>query len=274
MTANSYCTLDDFLKWVTPLNVGPDYVDDVVIQDILEAVSRYIDDMACRTFYPRVETRSYDTPDEAQLYLDDDLLEVITLTNGDDTTIPSTEYNLIPKNYSPHYAIKLNSINSYYWTIDSSYGPDFAVDVSAIWGFHSEYAQRGWKTVTTLAEALDISELPWDLTDASTLEADDILRVGNELAIVASKSGNTATVKARGENGSTAATHDIAATVYAWLPMPEIKQACKQIAQNVYRRFGANSTDEQIVTAAGLVITPRDVPVLASRTIKTFARMA
>jgi len=268
---NTYCTRADFLKWVTPLNLGADYVDDIVIDDILEAVSRYIDTQACRTFYPRIETRSFDTPDEAALYLDDDMLEIITLTNGDDATIPSTAYNLIPKNDSPHYAIKLNY--TYYWTIDSTYGADFAVDVSAIWGFHNAYSQRGWKAVTTLAEALDISELPWDLTDASTLEANDILRVGNELAIIASKSGNTVTVHARGENGSTAATHDNAASVYVWQPMPEINQACKQIAQNVYRRFGANSTDEQIVTAAGLVITPRDVPVLAAKTIRTYSRM-
>jgi len=270
---NTYCTRADFLKWVTPLNVGPDYIDDVVIQDILEAVSRYIDGMTCRTFYPRVETRSYDTPMQHGLELDDDLLEVITLTNGDDNTIPSTEYNLIPKNYSPHFEIRLNAVSSYAWVQDGTYGPDFAVDVSAIWGFHNSYSQRGWKAVTTLAEALDISELPWDLTDASTLEANDILRVGNELAIVASKSTNTVTVHARGENGSTAATHDNAATVYVWQPMPEINQACKQIAQNVYRRFGSNSTDEQIVTAAGLVITPRDVPVLATKTIRTYSRM-
>ena len=270
---NNYCTLADFLKWVTPLNVGPDYVDDVVIQDILEAVSRYIDGMTCRTFYPRVETRSYDTPMQQELELDDDLLEVITLTNGDDDTIPSTEYNLIPKNYSPHFEIRLNTVSSYAWVQDGTYGPDFAVDVSAIWGFHNSYAQRGWKAVTTLAEALDISELPWDLTDAGALTEGDIIRVGNELAIIDSKATNTVTVFARGENGSTAATHDIAATVYVWQTMPEINQACKQIAQNVYRRFGANSTDEQIVTAAGLVITPRDVPVLASRTIKTYARM-
>jgi len=270
---NTYCTRADFLKWQTPTDITPNLVDDVVIDDILEAVSRYIDGMTCRTFYPRVETRSYDTPMQQELDLDDDLLEVITLTNGDDSAIPSTEYNLIPKNFSPRYAIRLNAVSSYGWVQDSTYGPDFAVDVSAVWGFHNTYAQRGWKAITTLTEALDISELPWDLTDAGTLTDGDTLRVGNELAIIESKSTNTVTVFARGENGSTAATHDIAATVYVWQPMPEIAQACKQIAQSVYRRFGTSAGEENIVTASGVIITPRDVPTLAGKTIRTYARI-
>ena len=87
---NSYVTRADFLEWVTPQDVTADAVDDSVIDDILEAASRYIDSQCHRAFYPRTETRSYDVPNGRKLIVDDDLLAITTLTNGDDNTIAST----------------------------------------------------------------------------------------------------------------------------------------------------------------------------------------
>ena len=92
--------------------------------------------------------------------------------------------------------------------------------------------------------------------------------------IVETVSTNTITPKARGDNGSTAATHDNGTTVYEWMPNSDIVLACKQIAQNVWKRFGRNQgQDENIVTASGVVITPRDIPGLAMSAIKRYRKV-
>jgi len=91
---NGYVTSAEFLRWVTPQDTTADAVDDSVIDGIIEAASRYVDGSCSRTFYPRVETRYYSIPESRELFIDSDLLSVISLANGDDTAIASTEYNL------------------------------------------------------------------------------------------------------------------------------------------------------------------------------------
>ena len=112
---NSYATLAEFKNYKDISSTDAD--DDGVIEDLLEEASRYIDGETNRTFYPRVETRYFSVPETLgrQLDLDDDLLAITTLTNGDDGTIASTEYNLLPKNKTPYYAIKLKEASTEYW---------------------------------------------------------------------------------------------------------------------------------------------------------------
>lgn len=264
---NAYSTREDFLDWVTPTDTTAHYVEDTVIDAVLEAVSRYIDDQTGKHFYPVIETRKFDIPDDNTLYIDDDLLAVTTFTNGDDTTITSASYILLPPNRYPKWAIKLIGSTSVTWEADSNDDVEQVIDVLGIWGYHNDYARRAWETLTTTSEELDASETAVDLTSAAGVKTGHILKIENELMHVSSKASNTVTVT-RGANGSTAATHSTAATVTVWRPIREIEQACKMIAQNVYRRFGLPSGEENIVTASGVIITPRDVPTLAAATLK------
>lgn len=82
------------------------------------------EDPVTRYYWP--EDVSGDT-----LYLDADLLEVVTLTNGDGTVIPSNGYWLLPDNTTPKSKIKLKS--SYSW----AFGTDGRINVAGIWGFAS-----------------------------------------------------------------------------------------------------------------------------------------
>jgi len=112
-TINSYATLAEYKAFTVSRGqtVTTDAADDGVIESLLKAASRYIDTQTGRFFYPLVQTRYYDVPfntlDSRSLELDGDLLEVITLVNGDGTTIPSTEYALRPRNQSPYVYIRL-----------------------------------------------------------------------------------------------------------------------------------------------------------------------
>ena len=281
MTAlNIYATLAEFKSWLTQRGslLEIDSADDAVIEDLLEGVSRYIDQWTNRTFYPRYETRYYSVPDgeyPRSLMLDDDLLAVVTLTNGDANTIASTEYYLSPRNYEPKYQITLEEASTYYWELDSSGNSEYVISVAGWWGYHNHYTQRGWYAASTLAEALDISETDWDVTSGAAYSPGQIVKVDTELAIISSISSNTLSVVQRGENGSTAATHLTAATLYRWQPMDSIRQATMLIAQSMYQsRAGQTSTGRMTITAAGIVIRPEDVPPLAQVTLNNLVRLS
>ena len=110
---NAYATLADYKAYVTARGqtTSTDAADDVVIDGLLDSASRFIDDETGRVFYPYVQIRYYDVPDSRELCLDEDLLEVLTLVNGDGTTITTSDYHLVPKNIYPAYAIKINELS-------------------------------------------------------------------------------------------------------------------------------------------------------------------
>lgn len=278
MTAlNSYATLSDFKAYW--LNRGGqnsvDPFDDTVIEHLLKAASRHLDSNTARHFIPYIETRYFDVPasdsvDPRALKLDDDLLEVITLTNGDNTVIPSTEYTLRPRNQSPYSAIRLVDNSTFYWASDGAGDTHDVIAVYGVWGYHDRYAQA-WKNVTTAAEGMDATELDYDVTDGAQFSAGHLIRFDNELACVGSKSVNTLTLLKRGENYSTAATHLTGINVSVWQPMEEAHNAVCEIANTAYhRRFGQTTSSVATVTAAGVVLSPRDIPAMAQDFIEIY----
>jgi hypothetical protein len=193
---NGYATLAEFKAYAVP-DGAADLADDAVIEDIIEAASRYIDGRTGRTFYSRTnEARKFNTPEGRELWLDDDLQAITTLTNGDGSTIAASAYVLLPNNYSPKYAIKLREGNTIVWEealADNS--PEQAITVLGTWGF-------------------------------SSTAPDDI------------------------------------------------KTACIMIADAFYRRrFGENVSGVAQVTAAGVVISPIDVPASAAAILRPYMRI-
>ena len=275
-TTNTYATLAEFRDYAVA-NQSPDAADDVVIEKILNAASRYIDGKTTRQFYPRIETRYYSVISDAKLWLDDDLLEIITLLNGDGTAITSADYNLLPRNAYPKYAVQIKSTSSVYWQTDDAEG-EYVIPLAGYWGYHEQYTMRAWKAVTTLAEAgiLNATDLTFTLTSAAGLDVTggQIIKIDNELMLTSSKAGNDLTVVARGENGSTAATHAIASIVYLWKPQNDIVEATLEIANGIYkRRTGENATSSSTLTTGGVIVTPRDVPDFASAIIRYYTRI-
>lgn len=196
---NGYCTLTEYKAFVTQPGgtLSSDPLDDGVIENIIEAVSRYIDAETLRTFYARTTTtRLQSVQDDRLLYLDDDLLSIDAsgLVNGDGTVIASTQYKLLPLNGTPKYAIRLNDSSPLYWTADSSGDTVGVISVTGSWGY-------------------------------STTAPDDV------------------------------------------------RLACMIIVKGVYnRRFGDNQSSDSTITTGGVVITPRDIPLMAARTINKYRR--
>ncbi len=266
---NAYATLTDYKNYVTARNQTPSTgdTDDDVIEMLLDAASRYIDNETQRIFYPMVQTRYFDVPEGRELDVDEDLLEVLSITNGG-ASLASSEYNLVPRNYSPAYGIKITDVSSYAWTSNAAGSMEQAIVVNGVWGYHDKYSQA-WGNSITITEDLDTSETAVDVSSHTIFSAGHIIRIDNELMLITGVASSITVV--RGWNGSTAVAHSNGTSIEIWHAMHGAKQACLEIAQATYhRRFGKSLSNTETVTAAGVVLTPRDIPRSAAAFISTF----
>ena len=260
---NLYSTLAEYKAFTTARGqtASTDTTDDAVIKDLLETASRYLDGRAMRQFYPTIETRYYDVPRDSGLWLDGDLLEIITLTNGDATTISSTNYKLHDPNFSPYYAITLKGSSNIQWEADSSGNSDQVISLLAYWGYYEKFSQRAWSIGGTLGAAMtDTTTLAFTMTAGHSLAVGQLVKIGNELLNIDTVSTNTITPIARGDNGSTAATHLNGVTVYVFEPDARVRNAVLEQAVIDYaQRFGKSVSNTATVTAAGVVIAPNGI---------------
>jgi hypothetical protein len=274
---NLYATLAEYKAYLTARGqaASTDTYDDGVIVDLLERASRYMDDKTRRQFYPSIETDAYGIPGGSELSFDKDVLQIITLTNGDGTAIASTEYNMLPANFTPYYGLRLKEGSSVEWESDTDNNTEQVIDMVAWCGYREKFSQRGWSSVGTLGAAItDTSTLAFTMTAGHTVAVGQILKIDSEIYNVSTVATNTITPIARGDNGSTAATHLIGATVYKWNPQEEVKGAVLEIANSAYnRRFGKATGESATVTAAGVVLTPRDIPAMAEEVARAFMRL-
>lgn len=67
------------------------------------------------------------------LYLDDDLVSITAITNGDDETVTTADYVTEPRNHAPYHAITIKAGASTTWTYEDS--PENAIEVSGRWGY-------------------------------------------------------------------------------------------------------------------------------------------
>jgi hypothetical protein len=279
MIQNGYSSLEDF-KTYGISNSVIDEADDTMLSQIIGSASRYIDNQTGRTFYPRIETRYYNSVYGRKLWFDDDLLEILDLTNGEGTAIVAASYNLIPLNEFPKYAINLIPSSNIYWQRDANSNQEGVIDVEAIWGYHERYgirAEQSWKYITLLDEALDITAV---LTSFTLDSVDDfhesggqLIRIGDEIMRYEGKTLTDITVE-RGANGSTAAIHLNNAEVYLWTYAEDIMNCCWDIVNGIYkRRTGENASSTSVLTSAGVIVTPRDITDYAAAIIATYKEL-
>jgi hypothetical protein len=123
----SYPELQD-LK--TYLKIGT-HADDVILVDALNAAIQGIEHYCGRRFVGVEETRyfNWDAVRGQTLWLDDDLLSIETLTNGDTSVLTSPYYLLEPRNAAPYHRIRLKS------TANWAFNQDGEIAVAGVWGY-------------------------------------------------------------------------------------------------------------------------------------------
>ena len=111
--------------------------DDVLLDALLKRATKMIDTYCSRKFEATTATRYYemDAVEGDYLRLDDDLISITTLSNGDDssTTITSTYYWLWPRNSGPPYhSVRLKADQTTHsWEVDT----DYFITITGSWGW-------------------------------------------------------------------------------------------------------------------------------------------
>jgi len=127
-----YCTLNDVKQYLST----DKSTDDALLSDLITKASVSIDTYCQRTFAAHAETRTYDAVQDIHgrdLLVDDDLLSVTELTNGDGTVLSASDYVLLPANATPKYAVRLKASAAYFWAYDTD--PEQAISVNGSWGY-------------------------------------------------------------------------------------------------------------------------------------------
>jgi hypothetical protein len=101
-----------------------------LLDSALTNASATIDDMTHRTFVSAADsTRYHDTSrylEMNRLWLDGDLAQLTSITNGDGQTIPLGAIVTEPRNKGPYYGLLLRYGSGYSWSY-GDYPPDIAV---------------------------------------------------------------------------------------------------------------------------------------------------
>lgn len=132
MIVNGYCTLAEAKLHLRIASV--DAADDSVLEDCIEAASRFIDQQTGRWFYVRTETRTFDLP-QVTLYFDADNLSVTGIINGNGVAIPITEVIYLPSNSLPRFGMKLKPYTPYFWQESATTGSYQCISVTGTWGW-------------------------------------------------------------------------------------------------------------------------------------------
>jgi len=175
--ANWYCSREAVKRAVGVQ--GSDH--DLMVDRIIEGVSRQIDRATRRFFIPKTETRLFRWPQEQStradyLWLDQDLLAVTTLKseaqNSSPTTISSSDYFLEPNNALPYNRIEIDASSTASFQAGDT--PQRSISVLGRWGFSEDT-----KSVGTV-----ISGLSSDATATSMVCSDaELVDVGGTLLI-------------------------------------------------------------------------------------------
>jgi hypothetical protein len=136
--SNGYATRDEFLKYIQgPTALSADTNDDAVIDAIIEAASRHIDNMTGKTFYPSTASTSryYTACYNDIVYIDvlSTLVSVVTDNDNDgvyETTWSTTDYITMPENSSIISWIETSGYGNYSFPLQTK-----GVKIIGTWGY-------------------------------------------------------------------------------------------------------------------------------------------
>ena len=275
-----YATLADVKREIKQPSSTVNSEEDEFLVAALRFVMSRIRERLYYDFVPAIETRLLSTPPYFaepvwELDLDQPLLSVTSVTDGDGTVLvkwdktqanrDTSDYVATPLNKTPKWAIrKLRDGN---WRKKSTgFGE---VEVAGIWGYHTDYA-NAWLDSSDTVQDNPLSDSATTIT-VNDADGADILQqtprfsVGSLLLIeseyvlvtAVNTSTNTLTV-IRGINGSTAASHAQNTAIKTWRSDASIIRAVTKWAAYLYNRRGSYSRTS--FDSLGVTSFPADVP--------------
>lgn len=229
---NTYATINDVKALVNDTST----TFDSLLIDILEGVSRAIDDHAGRHFYVMEETRFYGTKAKIRdgyVRLEDDVLVVTTLTadsEGDwtfdgESWTEAIDFVLAPDNKFPKWGFWVHPSGSF----SAAKGQRRYFKIVGDFGFGNGLKATPTESITPTITASNGTTTALT-SSAAGVKAGDTLKVADEQIFVSAvASDNTSLTCTRGVNGTTGATHSaVSATKYLY--PKRISQAASALA--------------------------------------------
>lgn len=265
--------------------------DDVLLKALAQVASAMWDNTTRRRFAPRIETRYYDYDGAGDLGIsarrrlslglggsvlkvDDDLLEVTTLTTGNGTVTVAAADILLKcghgYNRQPYDRIELAS-NGTTTVFTFSGTLQKANAVTGIWGYHDAWSHAWLDSLDTVegggitAAATSLTVNDADGADANGLtprfKIQGLLKIGTEYLYVTARDATTNILTVvRGVNGSTAAIHAADVPIYVYQPIADVAQMVKRLAVWMYGQKDSPFFEAQTNAQLGTVTIPAAVP--------------
>jgi len=265
---------------ISSIDVG----DDDLLRVLLDVASGMVTRHTGRHFVPLRAVRTYDARgehvDSRDLDLDADLLQVVSITNGDGSTVPNSNCALKPANTDPKWRIRLTASSNLSWAYQDDWEDAIAID--GIWGYHSDYARAWVDTRDTVQNTggIDAAATTLDVSDADGKDAQhrprfavgQVLRIEDEFVEIAEVDTvtNRLTIL-RGVLGTTAAAHDADTAIHSWSPLPDIAQACISLVAWLYRT-GQKPGERYTFLNSGTTVQIHDAPLHIRQTLQAYQR--
>ncbi|MEI7987734.1 MAG: hypothetical protein WCI88_01745 [Chloroflexota bacterium] len=243
--------------------------DDALLTNLLGISSQWIERYCDRRYDISLQDRVYTIPsDQDYLMLDADLMQLITLTNGDGTQIPSSAYRLTPANFFPKHSIYLKNVT---WQYDDDGFAEDAIKVKGLWGYHTSLEKAWIISGDTIQDTqLSISTSEISVSDVNGITCDlisprfqtgQVIQIDDEQLLIAGidTDKNIMSIK-RATNGTNAAAHAIDTTIYIYRPMENIVMATIRLAAWRYKQKDVDSNDGRTILLSGAQIIPSGIP--------------
>lgn len=249
-----------------------------MINDAGDIISRETN----RDFVPIRETREFDARGEnitsRDLFMPlDDLVEVVTLTNGDGTTISSSDFLLRPSNIYPKHSIVLKSSASITWVFTDDW--EEAITLDGYWVNHQNWPNAWVSTNDTVQDnPLDDSSTTLTVNATAGLDARNrtrfevgmLIRVETEYMLIVDIDDGTTLTVIRGIRGTTAASHVQTTVIDSFAIQGDIEQACTSLVVYLYRN--APLSGERVQLSGADVVLDTDIPNAVARALKVYRR--
>lgn len=201
--------------------------DDARLLAALQAAASQIERAVGRSFCPRLAAiqHSVNPKHATELLLDDDLLELTSLTNGDASAISLNDVVTLPAE-GPIAVLRLTGGESFVW--DDT--PLRAITVTGQWGWHDRWTDA-WRNTSDTVQNNPLSSGATTITvaDADGSDAENelprfqvghLLRIDSEyLRVLAVNTATNILIVQRGVAGTTAASHTQNTAIYTYQPV-------------------------------------------------------
>jgi hypothetical protein len=245
--------------------------DDALLRGLCRKASHDWDVTTRRHFWPLKATRYYDYLGSWRLVLGDDLLELLTFTNGDGLAlVENTDFYLYPANAYPKARLDIRSDSSAVIQYDDT--PQRALSISGIWGWHDDYGNAWEPTGDEVQDALGLTALATTVTVTDADGADqwggiprfknDLLyRLENEYVLQTARDATTNVLTiTRGVNGTTAATHAKGTPIYVYRPPAAIVHLVTRWVAYLYEQKDSGVYETSFQPGGGFVQVPAGIP--------------